>query len=283
MSVRWEQVATRLEALIAGPTSEQQQLAVALGVELEDGTPARVAAAILGESLSSALMRPPIPGNGNFDALQRVEEEIGVDAAPVDETTSVDVVSAWIATRYMDKTARGLRALQPVPGDVVEGHDQIIGKRVVSSISDSGRVHLKGRPTRSAWPNYLRMVSRPGEVEHDASVLEIDAALRNGRPWYGSLPALSRFDQLEAYRLQSNVPSDEAIRELEDLLESGETDERPFQALIESSPQLLAPLRQEETPRSLRTWVFTLFISTTWRNTARFTTRKSFAGVGRIV
>lgn len=242
MSVRWEQVVTRLEALIAGPSSEQQQLAAALGVELEDGTPARVAAAILGEHLSSALMRPPIPGEGNFDALQRVEEEIGVDAAPVDETTSVDVVSAWIATRYMDKTARGLRALQPVPGDVVEGQDQIIGQRVVSSISDSGRVYLKGRPTRSAWPNYLRMVSRPGEVEHDANVLAIDAALRNSRPWFASLPALSRFDQLEAYRLQSNFPSDEAIRELEDLLESGETDERPFQALIESSPQLLAPL-----------------------------------------
>lgn len=241
MPERWEGVASSIEALLAGPTAEQLQLARAIGLELPDDVPAPVAAALLSDRMAAALMRPARRLEPNLEALELVEDELGVDPAPVDENASVDVVSAWIAVRYSEKTLRGLWSLQPVVGDVVVGAEAI-GRRLISSVGSNGRVYLRGRPTRSAWPDNLERVSRAGDANYDAVVAEIDAMLRNGRRWFDGYTSARNFAPLAEFELRSNVSPPEAIRELEDLLESGERAEAPFQALIERYPQMLVSL-----------------------------------------
>jgi hypothetical protein len=88
----------------------------------------------------------------------------------------------------------------------------------------------------------LRRVSRPSDPEYTALEAAVDADLRNGRIWHEGETSASHFAALSEYKLSGSVPPPEAVRELEDLLESGEPHERPFQQLVERHPQLLAPL-----------------------------------------
>ena len=100
---------------------------------------------------------------------------------------------------------------------------------------------MKGGQGRSAWPNHLHLVAREGEdQEHSGLVASAKADLLNSRSAYS--PSSPRLDQLADFRLTSNIPSADAVRELEDLLESGEQNEGPFQRLVERHPQLLSSL-----------------------------------------
>lgn len=239
MGARWEEVAARLDVLIAGPTADQKRVAKMLRVKIPDDLPAPVAAVRIKAAIADALMERLNTGVKVPQALNDLETDLGVSNPAKLTTSSREEVSAWFAARYALKTSQGLKELQPVEGCVVRGPDPI-GHRVVSSVGKNGRVYLKGLPLAHAWPNHLVLVARPHDEGFEQMVTEIDAALRNGRRT--TTVNMTTFGRLEPYRLASHVPSLEAVRELEDLLESGETKEPPFQSLIERHPQLLSSL-----------------------------------------
>jgi len=235
---RWEQVALQLEAAVNGPSEEQRAAADALGLSLPERVPAPVAAVLVKNHLASVLLeglgrRSDVP-----ESLVELEAELGISENAVLTTGSAVEVSAWFAARYMVMTARGLRDIRPDIGDVVTSTAWPGEQRVISSIGDDGRVYMKGRPPRRAWPNHLSIVSRAGQTGHAANVAAVEATLLNSNS-YSSM-GWYRFDALNEHKLPTHLPSPEAVRALEGLLESGEQREEPFQVLLTQHPSLLA-------------------------------------------
>lgn len=235
---RWEQVALGLEAAAAGPSEVQQATATALGLSLPKGAPATVAAVVFKNHLAGVLLEGVGRGGEIPDTLVALEDELGVTDPAALVTGSAAEVSAWFAARYMLMTARGLRDIQPAIGDVVASQAWPGERRVISSIGDDGRVYMKGRPARKAWPNHLNVIARAGQAAYDEEVATIEATLINGASYKHM--SLYRLDALEEYKLPSHMPSPEAVRALEELLESGEQREEPFQTLLTEYPSLLA-------------------------------------------
>ncbi|MDZ5661408.1 DUF4263 domain-containing protein [Nocardioides sp. S-58] len=235
---RWQQVAEQLERLLAGPTKEQFEVAEALEVTLPRKVPAPVAAVILKQSLSDVIFEGAGRASEIPDLLTDLEDQLGLAEGAVLVTGTDKEVSAWIGTRFMMMTARGLRKNQPAIGDIVSGHAWEDERRLISSIGDDGRVYMKGRPPRRAWPNHLDVVTRVGDPGYAIEVAEIEATIVNGASY--KFAALDRFDILNKYLLPTHVPEPEAVRALEDLLDSGETREEPFQKLVTRYPALLA-------------------------------------------
>lgn len=82
------------------------------------------------------------------------------------------------------------------------------------------------------------MVEPVGSPQHAEAAAAVDAALRSASS-YSSI-SHERFLALEEFALQKNAPEPEAVRALEELSESGEKMEAPFQKLLEMYPALLA-------------------------------------------
>jgi hypothetical protein len=137
-------------------------------------------------------------------------------------------------------TARGLRALEPEPGDAVTIGTQTARPRIISSVGSDGRIYLKGRPSASAWPNHLTRVARRGEAGYDEAFRAADAASLNAMRY--SPENSANFRALEQYIVEDVVPTPEAIRALEELMESGERREERFQQVLTAHPALLASL-----------------------------------------
>lgn len=237
---RWEQVASRLEAAAAGPSEGQLTTATALGLSLPEGVPATVAAVVLKNHLAGVLLEGVGRGAEIPDTLVELEGELGIPDPAALVTGSAAEVSAWFAARYMIMTARGLRDIQPGIGDVVTSQAWPGERRVISSIGYDGRVYMKGRPARKAWPNHLNVIVRAGQTAFAEEVARIEATLLNGVSY--KYMNLYRLDALQEYKLPSHIPSPEAVRALEELLESGEQREEPFQTLLTQYPSLLAAM-----------------------------------------
>ncbi|WP_285723890.1 Shedu anti-phage system protein SduA domain-containing protein [Psychromicrobium xiongbiense] len=241
MTRPWEDIAASLESLLTGPTSEQRFLASALKIKLAEDVPAFVAAAILGDSVAPAIMRPRSRREPNVDDLERIEAELDIDPAPVTGETSAEVVSAWIGARYIEKRLRGLRVLQPEEGDIVRTLGSKSDLMLISSVDGRGRVHMKGGRGLSAWPDNLQFVARRGlSDDYDALAAEVANRLKNEKSDYG--PNSLLLDKIKRYRLDTIRPRAAALHELEDLLDAGDGSEGPLQKLIERHPQLLAGL-----------------------------------------
>lgn len=241
MSERWKDVAERIESHVSGPTDEQSAVAGALGLELPGGTPAPVVAVVLRARLAEALRENLRSGVDVPETLERLEADLGISDRSGLITGTREEISAWFESRYMVITAKGLRDLKPGEGDVVTRPDNPAEHMVISSISDSGRVYMKGGRGKSAWPNHLDLVSRSSDDStHGAMVAAVDAGIRNARSDYS--PSSPVLDELAEFRVTVTIPTVDAIRELEDLLEGGESKEGPFQDLVERHPQLLASL-----------------------------------------
>lgn len=234
---RWKEVAEYLEMLVSGATAEQIRVAEAVGVTLPAGIPAPVAAVVLRDGLSEVLF-DQVRGDADIpDTLTDLEDELGLTGRAYLVTGSRVELSAWFAARYMVMTARGLRDVQPEPGDVVRCNGWPGENRTISSIGADGRVYMKGRPARRSWPNHLEVVERVTDPGHAAAVQEIDATLRNRAAYTANF---AKLEELQPFALPTHVPSPEAVRALEELLESGITDEEPFQTLITHHPALVA-------------------------------------------
>ncbi len=226
---------------MTGPAGEQLALAESVSLTLRPDLPAPVAAAVLQHHLQVPLLHPMQVAGDIPSVLGEMEAELDL---PITETLITGTraeLSAWFESRYMVKTLRGLRALQPNVGDVVrcsgwgdEDH------RIVSSIGENGRIYAKGRPSRKAWPHNLEIVSRVGQSGHTDLQTNIGNRLTNSI--VSRSTNLDNYARLSAWKLDSHTPSGETVRELEELLESGERYEAPLQDLLERHPQLLAPL-----------------------------------------
>lgn len=170
------------------------------------------------------------------EALTELETDLGITTPAYLTTESREEVSGWFQARYMLLTARGLRRLKPEKGDVVSGNFGHAHHRLISSVGETGRINFKGRGF--AWPNHLESFARMGTPGHAEAVAKVEAALINAKS-YGSTNS-GKLAGLEPYLLEKRIPSPEAIRALEELLESGERHESPFQSLLTTYPELLS-------------------------------------------
>lgn len=238
MIPEWAKVADNLESMVSGPTAEQHQLAQQLEKELDKDLPAPVAAAVLRHALMEPLRIKTAYATEIPEVLHEIEEELKVPFTEELVTGTKDELSAWFESRYMLKTANGLRSLQPEPGYVVARIGDNPEARIVSSIGADGRVYFKGLPPAKAWPNYLEVIAKPDAENYDEVTSGIEARLLNERTTYKATE--SRLAPLQAFKLSSERASPEAVLELEHLLESGEKLEGRFQKLIERHPGLLA-------------------------------------------
>lgn len=244
---RWAQIAARLEALLQQPTDAQRTLADTLHVSLPANLPAPVAAARLRAALSDVLLEHAATDVELPEVLEDIEAELGITEPAHLTTYTRAEVSAWFQSRYMLMTARGLRAVRPEPGDVVMEHR--VGKvlRTISSVSEDGRIYFRGG--RSSWPNHLTMVVRASEHDdHDHRVTAANSVRLEQRR---GMASPRRWAALEEYALRDRIPTSEAIRGLEELLEGGERYEEPLQRHLAAHPALLASL----VVGGHRTWV----------------------------
>ena len=116
---RWLQVAQRLERLAAGPSEAQQVLAGKVGFTLPS-VPAPVAAALLQHHLQAELGLPGLRGSHEIpEVLREIESDLGIEEPAELVTGTRSELQAWFRSRYMVKTAQGLRALRPEAGDIV--------------------------------------------------------------------------------------------------------------------------------------------------------------------
>lgn len=235
---RWEQVALRLEAMAAGPSEEQCRVAAALNIEIPANVPSTVAAVILRSHLAEALLVKASTACDLPEKLLALEKELGLDEQARLITGTKEEVSAWYASRYSIMSARGLRDVQPFPGDIVAIEGGPKQRYVVSSIGENGKVYMRGRPIRQAWPNHLKVIARVGDPQYSEYHDAIDADLRNNCSYRAVGEAY--LSKLERFRVLDKIPSYEAIEALEILLNEGERKEAPFQKLLEGHPSLLA-------------------------------------------
>ena len=239
--LRWEEVASKLEAFVTGPTPEQTDVAKSLKIEIDPSMPAPVAAVILKSRLSDAIIEPLKTGAEIPENLTQLEEELGLEHTKAFITGTFAERDAWFKSRYILMTVNGLKKLQPRVSDVVVRADDPNRQMVISSIGENGRIYMKGGNGLGAWPNHLTLIARQGESEdHESMVQKIDAQVRNSRVLFS--PSSNHLEALSEFRISHIRPTGEVIRELEDLLESGESGESPFQRLVELHPELLASL-----------------------------------------
>src|SRR4051812_13853613 len=140
----WERVADHLDQLASGPSIAQVQVATALSIPLSEHLPTPVAAVVIRQHLSEALLERRREVVEVPAVLGEVEDELAVARTEVLLTGTRDEVSAWFAARYALKTSRGLRNLKPCVGDIVTSGGWTGGEqREISSIGDNGRVYMK--------------------------------------------------------------------------------------------------------------------------------------------
>ncbi len=236
---RWQLIADSLERQASGPSTEQLSAAKSLGVDLPVSLPAPVAAVVLRHRLCTELRLAFRSADGIPAVLRAIEDELGVSRTESLLTDTSEEVSAWFESRYILKTVRGLRNLKPEVGDVVSCAGWREGeRRVISTIQDSGRIFMKLKPVRSAWPNHLEMVARVGSPQYEAAVKSAGDSVLNST--VSTSTNLDNFVLLSQYELKSHIPTPEAIRALEELLESGERREEPLQVVLTQYPELLA-------------------------------------------
>lgn len=235
----WQDVVTSLKKLAGEPTAEQVRIASLLGLQLPIGTPSIVAGIIIRHAVCHVTLEQFRDSDSIPDSLLELESELDVPQTQKLLTGTHEEISAWFAVRYHQLTAIGLRELQPEPGDIVAPKSNPSDHLIISSIDPQGRVYMRGGNGRRAWPNHLQLISRSSQDEdHAIKIQEIEAKLRNSTTYRGH----SVSNKLSQYKVADSRPSPEAIRAFENLLESGEQNEAPFQKILEEYPSLLGPL-----------------------------------------
>lgn len=235
----WERVATSLEQLLSGPTERQKTVATQLNIELPGDVPAQVIAALLRGRVSDALLSPAQLPAAIPESLGELEDSLDLPRTTALLSGTRDELSGWFAARYALKSARGLRSIQPGIGDVVSSVGWDEGeRRVISSIGEDGRVYMRYLPARRAWPDYLTVVARLGSEGYAAHAAAVEASVRNATTSRST--NFANYRRLAPYELPDRAPSSAAIRELEELLDSGERREEPYQQLLTRNPEFLA-------------------------------------------
>lgn len=235
---RWSVVADRLEAVATHPSEGQLTAAKRLGIYVE-GMPDPVAAAALRRTLRRELWLPASPGCVSDEGLNRLLE-LGEQAGMKVPASCVDLeeLDGWFKACFAMLSAKHLRKSKPEPGDIF-ARDSKSGEPVeISSIADSGVVHLRGVGQR-AHPNRLVPLARPTSRGYKDAKLRAETA----RARISTRPVMlgsEKLREIERFAVGRSA-SLEAINALEAALRTA-VDEKPLQHVIEIYPELLGVL-----------------------------------------
>lgn len=178
----WREPARLLAVSYGPPTPEQIALAAHTGIDLPDGTPHDVAAALLIDALAPTLtLTGPLPPTaGQLEYLHDLGHQWRL--APWRATRRV--ASALIQVLVSRGRVGTLEVLRPAHGDLVgvargraPHHDEdelpylegpsprpLPASLVVSSVSETGRVNFRGGSGLTAWPEHVTMLARAADV-----------------------------------------------------------------------------------------------------------------------
>lgn len=237
----WQDVLTALQRTYLDPANDdQKRLAKKLGIQLNENLPARIAAEKIKLALAPALLleNAPRPSPGQLTFLSDLKEELQVS---IPDPVSSSEASAWLDVLTAQRALAALRTLRLRRGDVVKRisaeEDET---EVVSSIGADGYVYL-GRGGGRVRPEYLTVVVRADDMSGEGQAGRVAAKARLVRRERRSgTPSVAKLGPLAQYRVRGLGEHSDA-RRLEEVLETSE-DERPLQALLAQSPQILGGL-----------------------------------------
>ena len=183
----WRIPLQAVRASCGPPTHEQRDLAQALHLVLADNEPTAVVAARLHDALAGPLGLAPaeLRSTAQQEFLEVLRDRV---VLPELDALSWRVASAWIEHFLAVRTAAALERFEPCRGDLITVRipalrtEKILPSwkpltRVVSSISDSGRLNLtrergvdarasvpgESRRARStAWPDWIESIVHAG-------------------------------------------------------------------------------------------------------------------------
>lgn len=210
----------------------QQQLAESLGLALDGGAPAVLAAAMLRVAVAPyiGLPDPREPMDWQYERLADLGARLGVK--PVIPLTDIEA-RAYIEHYWARIRADALRALRAETGDVVEFEDRTReGSFIISSIGGQGRLYFLGGRA-SAWPDEVRVVARAGDTsdtaQQAATAARNAAALSRGR-----IQTSSKTLELMAQWQTFGSPTALEIEELRSVIETAR-DEAQIQQYLQMS------------------------------------------------
>jgi Domain of unknown function (DUF4263) len=247
----WRDAARAIKQTLEPLDAEQRALAQRLGIDLPDGVPARVAAAMIARHLAAPLrLGPDRPMSlAQREFLDDLLTELEFDEP--ESATTYDLTSAWLDVLTALRALRALERERPKRGDYVEDTARRLATpEVLSSISDDGVIYLAG-PGNQRIPAYrLHVVARASDTRPEANELRRKAAnARARRAKLVTPPSGPQLAALGPYRVKEGPehPQIELLRKAIDVA----LDEKPVQRVIEEHPALLAGLTQS----SWGTWV----------------------------
>lgn len=240
--LRWQVVAEGLERKCATPTSEQISVARGLGIDLEQTTPAPVAAAEL-----RVLLRNPLGlvlagdfGDEEYEVLLEFAGRTDFEVPRMDELECREVLNAWLRVARDRESATGLRRLEPAVDDVVTARDRRRGPDLygeISSVGANGRLHFRGGHGLGTAPHRVTRITRPGE---DAYLDQLRMAREYAAAVQSNPARITRAEEAQLARWRINFPATPAaIEALRNALETAD-DEAAMQRLLEKHPALLA-------------------------------------------
>jgi hypothetical protein len=177
----WREPARLLAVSYGPPTEAQVRLAAHAELDLPDGTPHDVAAALLVDALAPTLTLAPAgpPSRGQLEYLH----DLGHRWRTAPWKATRRVASALIVVLVSRQRVDSLMTVRPATGDLVgvarppRHEDDVIvyllerpharplpPSVVVSSVSASGRVNFRGGSGLAAWPEHVTMLARAADV-----------------------------------------------------------------------------------------------------------------------
>ncbi|MDE3721382.1 DUF4263 domain-containing protein [Nocardiopsis sp. N85] len=236
----WRKVVDGLLLRSAEPTQEQRDIASALVISLDPGTPELVASALLRTHLAKplGLTGTPLIGDSEYAYLKRVAAE--TDMRIPAEIGTRELLDAWIQVAWAKRSVSHLERLRPAAGDVVVVAERWRTERVrygeISSISVDGRLNFRGGYGRGARPHCVERIVRTGESDYAdlARKAREEAVSHNPHPERVTNSDLALLAPWKVTR-QPSLADREAFREA--LV--GATEERPMQVALEKHPSLL--------------------------------------------
>ncbi|MFB7810864.1 Shedu anti-phage system protein SduA domain-containing protein [Streptomyces virginiae] len=239
----WRRVVAGLRLGMNEPSEEQKALASCLGFSFAPETPHPVAAALLRRRAAASLYLagPRAVDDSEYEYLERVCADSGMQAPARTEVPSRDILNSWLSVAWARRSVQHLERLEPHVGDVVVipplRHGEENRHGVVNSISADGRLNFVGGRNRGARIHRVLQIIRPDEADHEELSRRAREELAQSDPHPERLTRaqLGVLDPFKVKRRPSAADR-EALREALDTASS----ERDMQELLEKHPSLLA-------------------------------------------
>lgn len=233
----WQQAVNSLIDRMQSVTAEQQAIAERAGLSFDEALPKIVAAAKLRVHLCIPLGLPSASDVDDYHSTRIRDLQGGTGVRC--HAANLEEAQAWLQYLRFARRKEALLRLKIAAGDVVQLADG--STAIVSSVSEEGRVYLRGGRGRASWPDLITRIearsadSSAAALRHRARAHNEAALLTKASRW-----SSVRSDDLKSFAVERPVTQD-AIDELESVITRSKT-ERPIQAYLEAQPQLLTAL-----------------------------------------